>query len=57
MVIRLMCDWTVPCMLCEDDTEHVTVYRDDQLGKEIVERVRLDHQCEPLRGLMRERRA
>lgn len=57
MVMRLMCDWTVPCMLCEDDLEQVTVFRDEVTGKEIVERVRTDHQCEPLRGLMRERRA
>lgn len=57
VVMRLMCDWTVPCMLCEDDVEHVSVYRDETTRKEVVERIGLDHQCEPLRGLMRERRA
>lgn len=57
MAMRLMCDWTVPCLLCEDDTEQVTVYRDDVTRREIIERESLAHQCEPLRGLMRERRA
>lgn len=57
MAMRLVCDWTVPCILCEDDTERVAVYRDDVTRREITEREGLDHQCEPMRGLMRERRA
>ena len=53
MAMELVCDWTVPCLLCEEDTEQVAVYRDQAKGEERIDRVRVSHQCEPMRGLTR----
>lgn len=52
----LVVDWTVPCLLCEEDTEHVTVYRDSITGQERIDREAIRHGCEPMRGLLRESR-
>lgn len=56
MSMQLVCDWVTPCLLCEDPTDHVTVYRNPETGAEQVTRVPLPHLCEPLRQAMREAR-
>lgn len=45
---RLVCDWIVPCIICEDPVEHVTVKRDDETGTEETVRVRLPHMCDKM---------
>lgn len=45
MSLRLLCDYIVPCCLCEDPLEHVMIHRDDETGSESAQRVRLPHDC------------
>lgn len=57
MSMRLVCDWVVPCVLCEDPIEHVTIWRDDSKRKEITTRENLPHLCKCMEKLIRERHA
>lgn len=55
MSMKLVTDYVIPCVLCEDPLEHVTIYRDDALGQEISQRERLPHRCAEMRALLSER--
>ena len=57
MSMRLVCDWVVPCVLCEDPIEHVTIWRDDSKRKELMTRENLPHLCACMEKLIRERHA
>lgn len=57
MGMKMVCDWVVPCVFCEDPIEHVTVWRDDEKRKEITTRENLPHLCECMKSAKRESRA
>lgn len=51
MSMTLLCDYIVPCLLCEDPLEHVAIYRDPETGVENCVRDRLPHLCAPMREI------
>lgn len=53
--MRLLCDYVVPCALCEEPLEHVGIHRDDVHGAEHVVRQRLPHRCKDMDQLLKER--
>lgn len=54
--MHLVTDYIVPCILCEDALEHVSIYRDPGTGRESSERVRLPHLCPEMQALIKEGR-
>lgn len=54
MGMRLLCDYVIPCLFCEEPLEHVTITRDDETGTEDSVRVRLPHLCSPMKSAMKE---
>jgi hypothetical protein len=46
-----------PCILCERLMEVWTIERDEETGEEQISCHVVTHECEPLKALIRERRA
>lgn len=52
--MQLITDYIVPCILCEDPLEHVTIFR-TETGVETSTREKLPHDCSEMRSLRAER--
>ena len=55
MALKLLCDYVIPCVLCEEPLEHVMIHRDESTGSESSQRVRLPHACLQMKELLSER--
>ncbi len=44
-----------PCILCENDIQVWTLFRDDLTGEERIECEDVEHECPAMRALLRER--
>lgn len=51
--MQVLVDYIVPCVLCEEPLEHVTVYR-SEAGAEHSTREPLPHRCAQMKALLRE---
>lgn len=54
--MHLICDYIIPCVLCEEPLDHVTIYRNPASGREESHRERLPHLCEDMKALIKEGR-
>lgn len=54
MSMRVVCDWIVPCILCDEPMEHVTVWRSEKTHDEEIRRVNLPHLCHQMVALIKE---
>lgn len=54
--MQLLVDYIIPCVLCEEPLEHVSIYRHDATGVESSLRERLPHLCEDMKALIKEGR-
>lgn len=54
--MQLLTDYIIPCVLCEEPLEHVSIYRDAESGKEYSYRVPLPHRCPEMQAAMKEGR-
>lgn len=51
--MQLLCDYIIPCVLCEEPLEHVTISRQAD-GTEVAQRVPLPHLCAQMKALIKE---
>lgn len=56
MSMELLTDYIVPCVLCEEPLEHVTINLDRETGSQSSTRQRLPHLCHQMQALKGERR-
>lgn len=56
MALEMLTDYVVPCVLCEDPLEHVTIYLERETGSQSSTRQRLPHLCPQMQALKEERR-
>lgn len=54
--MQLLLDYIIPCVLCGEPLEYVSIYRDEPSGTERSLRERLPHLCEDMKALIKEGR-